>query len=140
MKLRILAILAAIAAPAVAWAHDGASMETANLPAVEGLPESAIQLSGAIPAMGAHYANPADMPVGPIYCVHDGKVVCLEYMLTQADFAAGKSWTNLQAMPGLPPVNHVNIEFEPNGHEGFEVPHYDIHMYFISPDERMKIE
>jgi hypothetical protein len=24
----------------------------------------------------------------------------------------------------------------PHGHEGFAVPHYDLHMYFVAPEER----
>lgn len=38
-------------------------------------------------------------------------------------------------MAGLPPVNHVNIGFEPQGHPGFEASHYDSHLYFRSPEE-----
>lgn len=90
--------------------------------------------------MGEHWAKVADMPLGPIYCVHNGEIVCEEFMIAQADFAAGKSWTDLTPTPGLPPVDHMNIEFEPNGHEGFEIPHYDLHLYFITPEEVAAIQ
>ncbi len=111
-----------------------------SLPDASGLPEGTIQLSGVVPQMGEHWGNPADMPVGPIYCVHEGKIVCLEFMLAQEDFAAGKSWPDLAGMDGLPPVDHVSIGFEPQGHEGYEVPHYDIHLYFLPPEEIAEIQ
>lgn len=60
-------------------------------------------------------------------------------MPAQADLAAGRSWTGLDLTEGLPPVDHVDIQFVPNGHEGFEVPHYDIHAYFITPEEKRQI-
>lgn len=112
----------------------------ANLPDAGILPEGVVQISPTVPAMGEHWANPADMPLGPIYCVHQGKIVCLEFMIAQEEFTAGKSWPELVGMDGLPPVNHTNISFEAEGHEGFEVPHYDIHMYFLSPEEVAKIQ
>jgi hypothetical protein len=80
------------------------------------------------------------MPLGPIYCVHEGKIVCLEFMMAQEEFTAGQSWPALAGMEGLPPVNHMNIGFEAAGHEGFEVPHYDIHLYFLSPEEMAQVQ
>jgi len=95
-----------------------------------------VQISPVVPKMGEHWANPKDLPLGPIYCVHEGKIVCLEFMISQEDFAAGKSWLTLASMvQGLPTLNHLSIGFEPNGHEGFTVPHYDLHMFFITPEE-----
>jgi hypothetical protein len=90
--------------------------------------------------MGEHWADPATLPLGPIYCVHRGKIVCLEFMIAQQEFTEGQSWPALAGMHGLPPVNHTRIGFEPAGHEGFEVPHYDIHMYFLSPAEVAQIQ
>ena len=106
-----------------------------GLPGTDALPEGTIQVSPLVPGMGEHWANPEDLPLGPIYCVHEGKVVCLEFMMAQEDFSAGKSWSELAGVEGLPAADHVNIGFEPQGHEGYEVPHYDIHMYFLSPEE-----
>lgn len=110
------------------------------LPNADTLPEGVVQLSPTVPGMGEHWGNPADMPLGPIYCVHDGKIVCLEFMIAQEEFTAGKSWPALSGMEGLPAVNHLNIGFEPAGHEGFEVPHYDVHLYFLSPEEMAKVQ
>lgn len=110
------------------------------LPDASILPDNVIQVSPLVPTMGEHWADPSTLPLGPIYCVHNGKIVCLEFMISQEDFAAGKSWPTLAGMAGLIPVNHTNIGFEPHGHEGFEVPHYDIHMYFITPEEVANIQ
>jgi hypothetical protein len=109
------------------------------LPSVGILPKDVVQESPIVPAMGAHWVKKADWPLGPIYCVYKGKIVCLEFMMSQEDFIAGKSWPALPGLAALPPVNHVSVGFEPKGHPGFEIPHYDIHMYFLSPEEIAKI-
>ena len=128
--IRIL--LAATAALGATFTEARAD-EFANLPSASILPKGTVKVSGVVPGMGEHWANPKDLPLGPIYCVYKGKVVCLEYMISQADFAAGKSWPELTGLKNLPPINHVNMGFEPKGHEGYEVPHYDMHIYFVSP-------
>ena len=108
------------------------------------LPEGTVPLDGmaVVPAMGEHWANPEELPNGPIYGVHEGKLIFLEYMISQEDFAKGKSFNNLDGMKGLPSpaVVQSDIELVPHGHPGFEVPHYDIHMYFISDEEQHKID
>jgi hypothetical protein len=57
-----------------------------------GLPEGVIQISPCLPTMGEHWANPENMPLGPIYGVMGDEVVFVELMPAQADFAEGKSW------------------------------------------------
>jgi hypothetical protein len=37
-------------------------------------------------------------------------------------------------------VVQTDVEFQPNGHPGFEIPHFDIHMYFISDEEQQEIK
>ncbi|WP_240689212.1 superoxide dismutase family protein [Ammoniphilus sp. YIM 78166] len=107
------------------------------------LPEGTINLEpgAVVPAMGEHWANPAEMPLGPIYGVHEGRLVFLEYMIAQDDFVKGKSYPDIPGMKGLPSpaVVHTDIEFQPVGHPGFEIPHYDIHMYFITDEEQHQI-
>ena len=61
-------------------------------------------------------------------------------MITQEEFTAGQSWPALIGVEGLPPVDHFSIGFEAAGHEGFEVPHYDIHLYFLPPEEMAKVQ
>ncbi|HHY50819.1 MAG TPA: hypothetical protein GYA10_13870 [Alphaproteobacteria bacterium] len=134
--LPVIFLLAAGLSGGAAHAHDA----YAGLPDASILPSNVVQVSPLVPTMGEHWADPSTLPLGPIYCVHKGKIVCLEFMMSQEDFSSGKSWPVLAGLPGLPPVNHVNVGFEPNGHEGFEVPHYDVHMYFISPEDVARIQ
>ena len=137
--MSIRSILTASALLAASFTSAGAD-EFAKLPSASILPKGAVKVSGVVPGMGEHWANPKDLPLGPIYCVYKGKVVCLEYMISQADFAAGKSWPELTGLKNLPPINHVNMGFEPKGHEGYEVPHYDMHIYFASPEAMKSIK
>ncbi len=132
----LLAASAVLAATLTSVAAD----EFDKLPSVSILPKGTVKVSGVVPGMGEHWANPKDLPLGPIYCVYKGKVVCLEYMISQADFAAGKSWPELTGLKNLPPINHINMGFEPKGHEGYEVPHYDMHIYFASPEAMKSIK
>jgi hypothetical protein len=61
-------------------------------------------------------------------------------MISQADFQAGKSWPELTGLKSLPPIDHINMGFEPRGHEGYEVPHYDMHVYFVPPSALKQIK
>lgn len=114
--------------------------QSPDLPDVSILPKDAVQLSPSVPLMGEHWGNPANMPPGPIYCVHDGKVVCIEYMISQEDFVKGKSWPALKGLTNLPSISHIDIGFNPNGHHGYEIPHCDMHLFFISPEEKALIK
>lgn len=103
-----------------------------------GIPKGAVLLSPCISGMGEHWGALKDLPVGPIYGVYKGKPVFSEVMLKQDDFAAGKSYTDvLHALPGHK-IDHVDIEFEPKGHEGFPVPHYDVHAYYVAHLDHVK--
>jgi hypothetical protein len=102
-------------------------------------PAGVVKISECVPTMGEHWANPADLPMGPIYTVHDGRLISIEYMPAQADFAAGKSWHDLTFHYwGRPlPIEHADMDFLPEGHEGYEVPHYDLHFYVVGhPEDR----
>lgn len=102
-----------------------------------GLPEGTIKISECVPGMGEHWGNPKDLPFGPIYGVMNGKVVFVEVMVDHNLFKNGQSWVNiLKPLPGKR-INHVDIEFQAQGHEGFPVPHYDIHAYFVTHEEHM---
>lgn len=124
----------ATGAEMVSWDGNSTTVEVLDLP------DGTIQLTPSVPGMGEHWANPKDMPVGPIYGVEGGKLVFIEQMLKQEDFANGKSFENIAGMKGLPSpsVEHTDIEFQPNGHEGFEIPHYDLHHYFVSHEEHLQ--
>lgn len=127
---------AAVKAQKVSW--DAKKLEAYVLV----LPNGTIQLDpNVVPAMGEHWANPKQMPNGPIYGVYNGKLVFLEYMFAQNDFVKGVNHTNLDGMKGLPSPSVVqsDVEFQPHGHPGFDIPHYDLHHYFISDEEQHKI-
>lgn len=109
------------------------------------LPAGTMQLEpSVVPAMGEHWSNPqaGDLPLGPIYGVYKGKLVFLEYMIAKDDFEKGVNHVNVAGMKGVPSpsVVQTDIEFQSKGHPGFEVPHYDFHMYFISDDEQQAIK
>ncbi len=36
-------------------------------------------------------------------------------------------------------MDHVDVAFMPHGHEGFDLPHWDMHLYFITPEEKSAI-
>jgi hypothetical protein len=138
MPFIILAIMTAGVVVAAAGlpgreARAGHSRPAATLPIAWIPPPAVVQISPCVPHMGEHWANPTDLPTGPIYTVHNGRLISIEYMLTQADFAAGKSWSDLtfrywgQELP----IDHADIDFLPMGHDGFAVPHYDLHFYVV---------
>jgi hypothetical protein len=96
-----------------------------------GVPADAIQVSPCIAGMGEHWANPKNLPFGPIYGVYNGKPVFSEVMVDQKFFAAGRSFLDVLApMPGYT-IDHVDIEFVPYGHAGYPIPHYDVHAYYV---------
>lgn len=141
--LLIVALAVGLAAGALPATHPAWAglAQPSTTPIAWVAPEGVVPISPCVPTMGEHWANPADLPTGPIYTVHQGRLIAIEYMLTQADFAAGKSWHDLTFRYwGQPlPIEHADIDFLPQGHEGFEVPHYDLHFYVIGHEEDRQI-
>ena len=119
--LRILFILISLTAPAM-------SAQSASRPAA--LPPGVIKISPCVAGMGEHWANPRNLPFGPIYGVYNGKVVFTEVMIDQKLFAQGKGFRNILAPLPAYHIDHVDIAFNPHGHEGYPVPHYDVHAYY----------
>lgn len=103
-----------------------------GLPLLKDVAADAVQISPHVPNMGTHWARKSDLPVGPIYCVIEGHVVCVEYMFTMQDLEAGTDWTRLGPGIETPPISHIDMEFKPNGIEGAPVPLYQLHVYFAS--------
>ncbi|MBI3968943.1 MAG: hypothetical protein HY329_25165 [Chloroflexi bacterium] len=104
-------------------------------------PAGVIRVSGCVPNMGEHWANPAQLPMGPIYTVDNGRLISIEYMPSQEFFRSGQSVLDLPfTYHGTQlPINHANVEFQPRGHEGYEVPHYDMHFHVVSFAEERAI-
>jgi len=96
-----------------------------------GLPPGVIQISPCVATMGEHWANPKTLPFGPIYGVYNGKIVFTEIMVDQKVFAQGKGFRDvLKPLPGYK-IDHVDIAFNPHGHQGYPIPHYDVHAYYV---------
>lgn len=98
-----------------------------------GIPANYVLVSPCIPGMGEHWADfKRGAHATTIYGTYKGKPVFTELMLTQKDFASGRSFTNvLKPLPGYA-IDHVDIEFLPHGHPGMPFAHYDIHGYYAS--------
>jgi len=103
-----------------------------------GIPKNAVMVSPCIQTMGEHWAALKSLPLGPIYGTWKGKPVFSEIMVSVDQLKKGFSYANLRALPGYH-IDHVDVAFEPKGHEGFPVPHYDVHAYYVSPAEQAKI-
>jgi hypothetical protein len=128
--------LQVVAAPA------SASDERPNLRSIEWTPPpGVVKVSECVPYMGEHWARPEDMPFGPIYTVYKDRLISIEYMPSQEAFEDGKSWQNLTFHYRGEPlaIDHANVEFMPKGHEGYEVPHYDMHFFVVSREEERAI-
>ena len=93
-----LVLAAGLAAAPVnrAFAADG-------LPAASQLPKNIVQISPVIPGMGEHWADPKDLPLGPIYGVSQGRVIFLEFMIRRAAFVpmADRTSRATVSMPGF---------------------------------------
>ncbi len=93
------------------------------------LPSGAVQIQACANNKGALYVKPEDIPVGPIYMVHKGKVIGIEFMLGKEDLLSGKSFKFLSGLEIN--VNHVNIGLLSAGHEGYTAPHYHVDLYLV---------
>lgn len=124
--------LAFVAHPALATLQGPTTIPIAWMP-----PPGVVQISPCVPTMGEHWANPATLPMGPIYTVDKGRLISIEYMPAQADFAEGKSWNDLTFLYWGQPlaIQHADFDFLPHGHEGYEVAHYDMHFYVVNHAE-----
>ena len=102
-----------------------------------GMPAGVEPIVGCIPAMGYHYANPKNLPFGPIYGWYNGKLTFTEIMVDAKYFQKGISWDDqLKPLPGYA-INHVDFWYEPHGHVGYTIPHWDIHAWYVPHSEHM---
>ncbi len=108
------------------------------------LPEGAVKLSPVVPGMGEHWAVPSQLPTGPIYMVYEGRVIGVEFMVKSEWMSKAQPGPDtMRVLTGDTKINalvdHITIEYLEHGHEGAEEPHYDMHLYFITEDERQNI-
>lgn len=129
-----LSLPLALGMTSAAQAHAiGEVAEMDILPMLAAIAPEAIAISPHVPQMGMHYAMPADLPTGPIWCVIEGRVVCVEYMFTAASLAAGESFTNLLPGAAFPPITHIDFEYKPDGVGPISEPIYQLHIWFVEP-------
>lgn len=96
------------------------------------LPSDAVQIITCVDHQGTLYVKPKDIPAGPIYMVHDNKVIGIEFMLNREKLLAGEPFKYLSAL-GVK-VNHVNVGLLPHRHSGNPTPHYHIDLYVVSKE------
>jgi hypothetical protein len=125
-----LALAATLARAGAAPSDSMLPPQPATHPA--GIPADALMLSPCVASMGEHWANPKNLPLGPIYGVWQGEPVFTEIMVTVKQLQDGFSYADIRALPGYT-IDHIDFKYEPNGHPGLPVPHYDLHAYYVSP-------
>ena len=95
------------------------------------MPADTVPFEGCVPAMGYHYAKPEDFSFGPFYGYYNGKAVFTEVMIDKRSFEQEKSWDDLlKPLPGYS-IDHVDIWYEPYGHPGYQLAHYDLHAWYV---------
>lgn len=130
MKLKTVVLATACLALAAPVAADG----LAHLPMLSDIAPDAVAISPHVPQMGEHWAEPANLPLGPIYCVIDGRVVCVEYMFLASELASGANWTGIATRMQTPPVARIDMEFKADGVGPFQEPLYQLHIYFAETE------
>lgn len=103
------------------------------------LPEGAVEINACAKGRGKQFALPNDIPFGPVYNVHEGKITAIEFMPAQADFSSAtpKDFIDLK-LYGVE-YDHVNIGLLSKGHAGYPAPHYHIDVFTITHEESTKI-
>lgn len=103
------------------------------------VPEGAVEINACAKGRGKQFALPQDIPFGPVYNVHEGKVTAVEFMPAQSDFSADnpKDFVNLK-LYGVE-YDHVDIGLLSKGHAGYPDPHYHVDVYTIPYEESQKI-
>lgn len=101
------------------------------------LPSDAQKIDDCVTHEGALYVKPKDIPQGPLYMVHNSKVVGLEYMVPK-DKILNNGILNLPGTQNIH-LDHVDIAPESNGHAGFSVNHYHINLFIVDKNTQMSI-
>jgi hypothetical protein len=94
------------------------------------LPLDAVEIQQCATEKGALYARPQNVPGGPVFMVHNGKVVGIEYMVEKNEFLKGEGMKYLSAKDAT--VDHVNVGILEEGHAGFPGQHFHVDLYTIS--------
>ena len=101
------------------------------------LPKEATATADCVAGRGKQYILPKDIPTGPIYDVHDGKVIAIEYLIGQKELSEQSDmFANLK----LPDGEYDHLAIMPmTAHAGLDETHFHAIAYLISPAESKKI-
>jgi hypothetical protein len=122
----------------IATATSALAVDFEQLPKISDLPKGYVQVSPLIPMLGEHYD---DEPVGTVphgegYAGYKGRIIAMEFLMTPEEFVQGKTWKNLRTEPSVqfPPVDHIDVDYDPQGHGAWHVPLYMLRVYYVSPE------
>lgn len=101
------------------------------------LPEDATLLNACVPGRGKQYIQQAKAPTGPVYNVHNDKIVGLEYKLNQKQLQTNKPYLNLMLEEVA--YDHAEVNFIPKGDTSLTEPYYRVNVFTVSADQIAKI-
>jgi hypothetical protein len=135
MASAFAAAVIGLAAPAAA--DQGMALPPQPKVRPVGMPAEYTMVSPCIAGMGEHWRNLSD-PSSVIYGSYREKVIFTEIMVPLTQLQSGVSYADLRALPGYS-IDHIDFKFEPKGHAGMLVPHYDLHAYYLSAAQQASI-
>jgi hypothetical protein len=129
------AVLIGLAAPAPA--DQGTALPPQPKVRPAGMPAEYTMVSPCIAGMGEHWKDLSN-PSSLIYGSYRGKVIFTEIMVPLTQLQSGVSYADLRALPGYS-IDHIDFKFQPEGHAGMAVPHYDLHAYYLLAAQQASI-
>lgn len=102
------------------------------------IPQGATVIAQCAKGRGTQYALPKDIPLGPVYNVHEGKVIGIEFMVGKDELlGTAKNFLDLPLYNKR--FDHVNIGLLSQGHAGFPSPHYHVDIMMVPTSVTDKI-
>lgn len=101
------------------------------------LPKEATVTAECVAGRGKQYILPKDIPIGPIYDVHQGKVIAVEYLAGQKELSEQSEMFANLALPQAEFDHLAIVPTEP--HAGLDETHFHVIGYMIPASEVKKI-
>ncbi len=101
------------------------------------VPKDATLTAGCVEGRGKQYILPKDIPNGPIYDVHDGKVIALEFLVASAQLTSTPDKFSALSLPSGAYDHLAVISVDP--HAGLAEIHFHVVAYLISRAEAKQI-
>lgn len=118
-------------------AHKSSDTHEDTMTSAITLPKDATVTAECEAARGKQYILPKDIPTGPIYDVHNGKVIAIEYLVSQDELA---SQSDMFKELDLPKADYDHISIIPTAaHAGLNEAHFHAIAYLIPQAEADKI-